>query len=450
MSQISETISDFCKKLPSGSNLVVAYSGGCDSHVLLRAVSDYCSESGHCNVRAIHIDHGLHSASAVWAQHCRVICQALLIPLQVLPLKLKVKTGESIEQAARQARYAAFASVLQQSEYLLTAHTLEDQAETFLLQLLRGSGPKGLAGIAKKAPLGKGYLFRPLLNVSREQIRQYAFLHALKWIEDPSNTNLRFTRNYIRHEIFPVLAKLAPAFAACIARSSEHCATTQELLEEYLAEEITKYISEDQKQLDIYAFKDKPFTKQQLLLRYWLKLNKVLLPSSKKLATILSQMITAAHDTSPCVRWSIFSVRRHKNKLFLLIGEETEQLPTFLGSWQLDIPLKLTSGESWQATLKQGQGLSCNKLPNQIVEVKFRQGGEKYQKAGEKHHKSLKKLLNTLAIPPWERAKLPLLYVKQQLIAVADLLVCEGWQVEHPKEWGWVIEKVNLPKCEAP
>jgi tRNA(Ile)-lysidine synthase len=424
-----------------GASLVVAYSGGQDSHVLLHALSQLHQQNPIFTLRAIHINHGLQAKAQVWEQHCQKVCDELQIPLTIKHLHLKIPAGESLENVARQARYAAFSEILQPAEILMTAHMVEDQAETFMLQLLRGSGPLGLGSIAPKQTLGKGFLARPLLKVPKSYIQMRAQQYQLQWIEDDSNVDLRFRRNFLRHSIFPLLEQASPGFAACIARSAQHCAQTQALLETFLATALDSFTGDFPHSLKTDFLKTDPL-QQPYLLRYWLKKEGVLLPSTKKLQVILDQMTHAAPDAQPCLQWGDVELRRYQEHLILRkIPQRTTPQP--LITWSLTTPLLLPNGQQWAAKKMLGQGIDCTKLAQPCLEVAFRQGGERCRRAGDVGSRSLKKYLQEHGIPQWERVAIPLLYQSQALVGVGDLFICEGWQVSDPNQQGWVLERVD-------
>ena len=199
----------------------VALSGGLDSTVLLHLLVQLRQIHSLPPLAAVHVHHGLQVAADAWPAHCQALCDALSVPLQVF--RVQVQAGASLERAARDARYQAFVAVTQAQEVLLTGQHRDDQAETVLFRLLRGTGVSGLAGMPHQRTLGEGHLCRPLLDVSRAELEVYARAHALTWVEDPSNTQTDFSRNYLRHEVFPALTKRWPQATASMARSAAHC-----------------------------------------------------------------------------------------------------------------------------------------------------------------------------------------------------------------------------------
>lgn len=292
-------------------DVLVGFSGGCDSQVLLHGLYQCEQIASRFSLQAIHIHHGLHPKADAWVKHCQTHAEQWGVPLTVVKLALVPSLGESVENVAREARYRAFLAALKPNAMLLTAHHLEDQAETILLQLLRGAGVKGLSGMPFIKPLGQGWHARPLLAISRDVIAAYAKEQALSWVEDSSNEEVRFTRNYLRHRVMPLLKEINPNYAACFARSAGHCQTTQNLLEDYLSQDLKACMSDD---CGIVIDKLKAHTRlhQEAMVRLWLQSLGTILPSSKKLRTMVQQMVEARCDAHPCVEWGDWQVMRRK------------------------------------------------------------------------------------------------------------------------------------------
>lgn len=262
------------------TTVVVALSGGADSAALLAAAAALAAREPRLRLRALHVNHGLEGAQPL-AAAARAAAAALEVPLTVLSIQLDVATGESLEAAARDARHAAFASALAPGELLLTAHHREDQAETLLLQLLRGAGPRGLAAMPLDAPLGAGRLLRPLLDVPRAALRRYLATTALVWHDDPMNADPAFDRNYLRGVVWPLLAARWPAAATTLSRSAAHLAAAQQLLD---ASSATLYEGMCQgAALLIEPLRRLPAAQRRELLRYWLHTRGLPLPSTRRL-----------------------------------------------------------------------------------------------------------------------------------------------------------------------
>lgn len=313
---ILESLHAWCLTLPSSvKSVLLGYSGGRDSHVLLHALAKLNPMKPDLSIRAIHINHGLLPHAEQWAQHCQTVCDNLSIPLTIRSLGLTPIVGESVENLARQARYSVFSECLAADEVLLTAHHLEDQAETVLLQLLRGSGPKGLSGMASLRKFYTGWHGRPLLEISRTMINDYANMHGLNWIEDDSNEDLRFSRNFIRHKIASDLATLNPSYASCLARSAKHCADAQALLDGYLSEDLAR--CETPRGLSVVELGKLSVLRQHGIFRLWLQNGGYPLPSTKKLRELLDQMTHAKLDSKPCVEWGEWQVKRIKGEIVL-------------------------------------------------------------------------------------------------------------------------------------
>lgn len=418
----------------SYNRIIVAYSGGCDSQVLLHALAQL---RGTFSLSAVHVNHQLHPQAQSWVQHCQKICQILQVPLSVIPLNLTIQRGDSLEEVARKARYGAFAKLLQAGEILCTAHMREDQAETFLLQLLRGSGLPGLAGMGSEKPLGAGKLIRPFLTIDKKDLIAYAQFYDLQWVEDSSNSDVQFRRNFLRHHIFPHLKKVYPSAAKCIARSANHCWQAHLLLEEFINDALVTIQGCAVNILSISKLARYSTLKQTLILRQWIKKNGVICPNARKTQTILQQMQAAA-DAQPLICWAGAEIRRYRDELHIIPSSSQHELTPIL--WDPHAPLTLHNGAIWQAQQVLGQGIHCERLPSRL-EVRFRQGGERCQVAGKPFSQPLKKLLQQYAIPTWQRAHLPLFYAHQQLVAVADLFICQAWQAT-PQQVGWVITRV--------
>lgn len=250
-----------------------------------------------------------------WAEVCRQTCENYKIPYQQINLNLDSKTN--IESSARTARYAALEKLLEPNDCLLTAHHQTDQAETVLLQLLRGAGPKGLSAMPEYKAFGEGTLCRPLLKFTRKQLEQIAAENKLDYITDPSNIDIKFDRNFIRHKIFPILAEKFPGIEKTLYRVSKNCSETQELLQE-LAESDLKFCGAESNTLFISKLSQLSYLRQLNLLKNWLSILKFPLPNKKKLNEILNQFLHAREDAQPLVEWEGTQIRRYRDKLYIL------------------------------------------------------------------------------------------------------------------------------------
>lgn len=404
----------------------VAYSGGLDSTVLLHFLKQQ-----HYPVHAIHINHQLQSQSTQWAEHCVQQCKAWNIPCTVKTVDVNKQVGESLEAAAREARYAVFKEILAENTIICTAHHQDDQAETLLLQLLRGSGVAGLAAMPVNASLGKGYLVRPFLSVSRASLHEYAINQGLKWIEDPSNEKTEFDRNYIRHEVMPVLQKRWPGATQTLSRSAEHCAQASDLITECAKQDYA--VASLQNTLSIHACLLLSEARQKQLLRYWLVKQGFSLPSTAQLQQLSDQLLNSREDAEPLIRWGNVVVRRYQDQLFAEAYQETHDLSEITLSWDLKNPLILPAGLGrLEASQSHGIGLSASKLSEAPLNIRFRSGnGERCQPVDRAHSQVLKKLFQEYAIPPWKRAQMPLLYCGDTLACVVGGWICKGFEANE-------------------
>lgn len=289
---------------PAGAATVVAFSGGPDSAVLLHLLR------GLQPLRALHVDHGLHPDSGAWAAHCRRQCQTWGVPLTVLHVAIDPRDPAGPEAAARRARYAALQAALAPGDVLLTAHHAEDQAETFLLQALRGAGPAGLAGMPAVKTFGPGQLARPLLGVTRAALRAYAEAQRLDWLEDPANANPDLNRSYLRHSLWPVLVERWPAAAATLGRAAGWAAEAAEL-QRVLAEiDLAACVRGAGEALNTAQLQQLSPARQRNLLRHWLHGLGLPAPSAAQMAQILDSCLAARADARPLVRWPGAELRR--------------------------------------------------------------------------------------------------------------------------------------------
>jgi tRNA(Ile)-lysidine synthase len=397
---------------PGIRRLSVGYSGGVDSHVLLHRLAnpDYRDRT----LMALYVDHGLQAAATAWGEHCAQVCHALNVPFRVLPIDARPAPGESPEAAARRARYAALAAELGPDAALLTAHHRDDQAETLLLQLLRGAGPHGLAAMPAMSRLGQGWLLRPLLEVDRDELLAYARAHDLQWIEDASNQDIGFDRNYLRHRVLPLLRERWPAVNRTLARSARLCAETATWLDEAAAADLAGVATDRPDRLAIPALQELSEFRQRHLLRYWLRQLNLPIPDARQLHQILRDVLTAAIDRNPCVHWPGAEVRRYRDMLYAMSPlRPHDARQRFI--WRADAkgwpPLDLPGVGQLRMQETMGTGLRLEVLAGGLLIVGFRQGGERFKPAGRRHSQELKKLLQEAGIPPWERERLPLIYV---------------------------------------
>lgn len=427
-----ETLADRLEGLPPVARFWLAYSGGCDSHALLHAAARLQQRGRLPAIHALHVDHGLQPASASWAQHCATVCAELKIPFTLLQVNAQPDAGESPEAAARHARYRAIAEVMESGDCLLTAHHQDDQAETLLLQLLRGGGPHGLAAMPEVVSFAAGLHARPLLAFSRDDLQRYAQQQALQWIDDPSNVDTGFDRNYLRKAVMPLLRERWPALARVLSRSAAHQAEAAQLLDALAAQDI-RQCQEESNSLRISALLLLDEARQRNVLRYWLKGMGFKLPDTVRLAHLQQDVLHAAPDRSPSVHWESVVVRRYRDRLYALTPEAASDSSMVL-PWHIDQPLRLPDGATLSAVPVRGEGVKAALCRHQPITVRYRQGGEECQPAPHAATRPLKKMLQEAGVPPWERERIPLIYVGGQLAAVVGYWMCAPYQASGDEE----------------
>ncbi|WP_285421983.1 tRNA lysidine(34) synthetase TilS [Pseudomonas sp. efr-133-TYG-23] len=388
----------------------IAFSGGLDSTVLLHLLAN---AKPLVPLSAVHIHHGLQAAADAWPSHCQSVCDYLGVPLRVM--RVQVPSGASLERAARDARYQAFAEVIGAGEVMLTAQHREDQAETLLFRLLRGAGVRGLAAMPVHRPLAGGHLVRPLLGVSRAELEAYAVEHQLQWIADPSNADTRFSRNYLRHRVFPILTERWPQAVPGLARSAEHLSEAQGLLDELArmdlqaAEQPSAFPWLGLPSLALAPLRELSDARQRNALRHWLN-PLTRLPDSDHWVGWQS-LRDAKHDAQPL--WSLADGQLHR------CGERIWWLPS---SWSefSDVPVSWSDAQRPLRLPGNGELRFCGKAPAGPLEVRYRQGGEIVDVPG-RGRRDLKRLLNESGLPGFVRGRLPLLYRGEFLVGVPNL-----------------------------
>lgn len=439
---------------PQVRRLMIGYSGGVDSHALLHGLATQRDRWPERRLAAIYVDHGLQAASASWGEHCGGICHGLGVPFRVLRINARPAPGESPEAAARRARYAALAAELGPDAALLTAHHRDDQAETLLLQLLRGAGPHGLAAMPAVARLGQGWLLRPLLEVDRADLLAYAQVHRLRWIEDASNADAGFDRNYLRHRILPLLRERWPATNRTLARSARWCAEAAAWLDAEAAIDLARVGADRPDSLHLPALRELSEIRQRNLLRYWLRQLGLPVPDRRQLWHVLHDVSAASRGRQPRIRWLGGEVRRYRDTLYAMPPPASHDARRSL-IWRPSAdgypPLELPGIGELVLRETIGAGLRATALAGGALIVRFRQGGERFRPAGRRHGQELKKLWQEAGVPPWERDRLPLLYrtireegkTGEDLVAVVGLGVAAEAEAA-PDEPGW--EPVFRPR----
>lgn len=405
----------------------VAFSGGLDSTVLLHLLVDLAQQHRLPPIAAVHVHHGIQAVAEAWPKHCQAVCDALGLPLQVIDVQ--VPGGASLEQAAREARYGAFARLTASNELLLTAQHRDDQAETLLFRLLRGAGVRGLSAMPSVRPLGGGQLLRPLLDVPRAELERYATEHRLSWVEDPSNADHQYSRNYLRHQVMPALTARWPQAALSMSRSAAHLSEAQGLLDELaiMDLEAARTLS-DFPWLGLPSLALEPLqglsaARQRNALSHWLS-RFGRLPDADHWRG-WDNLRDAAVAGRPIWRLADGELHRAAGRIWWLSGAWLQAVDGRLPWSCPQSPLQLPGN---------GQVALLGTPPTGSLHVRYRQGGEVVQLAG-RGHRDLKRLLNESGLPGFVRGRLPLLYQDERLLAVANLPALAanpraGWQLQ--------------------
>ncbi|MGX5793318.1 tRNA lysidine(34) synthetase TilS [Pseudomonas sp. E2-15] len=408
----------------SASAWHIAFSGGLDSTVLLHLLATLANTDTLPPLSAIHVHHGLQAAADAWPSHCQAVCDRLGVPLRVM--RVHVQPGASLERAARDARYQAFSEATGAGEVLLTGQHRDDQAETLLFRLLRGAGVRGLAAMPAHRPLAGGHLVRPLLKASRAELEAYAREHQLAWIEDPSNADPRFSRNYLRHRVFPALTQRWPQAVSSLARTAEHLSEAQGLLDELArmdlqtADQPSPFPWLALPSLVLAPLRELSDARQRNVLRHWLT-PLTRLPDSDHWAGWYS-LRDAKGDAQPL--WRLADGQLHR------CGERLWWLPTTWSEFS-DASVSWPCPQNPLELPGNGQLKFIGKAPEGPFVVRYRQGGEIIEVPG-RGRRDLKRLLNECGLPGFVRGRLPLLYQGEQLLAVPSLA---GLWAMPPRDW---------------
>ena len=411
------------------NRFIVAYSGGLDSHVLLHALASDREQLGDAELMAVYVNHGLSPNAEQWAEHCAQQCQSLDVTFRQYKVDATPEEGESPEAAARDVRYKVFEKFMMAGDCLLTAHHQDDQAETLLIQLLRGAGPRGLAAMPVLSEFAAGWQARPLLQVGRGDLEAYAREYNLTWVNDESNFDTGYDRNFLRHDVLPLLKSRFPAAAMTISRTSQLCAEAADLLADTARDDYATIDLGDNK-LSANDLFDLGELRGRNVLHQWFRDRGFSTPSAAHMLRLWEDVVCTADESCPLVSWPGVEVRRYRDVIYISQEMTAHDVSEVL-QWDMNEPLAIPclgqlSCVSHRAT-EDNILLSEHLLAGKCLEVRFRQGGEEIQPVGREGHHSLKKLFQEEGVPPWERERLPLLYMDDELIAIADLWLAEGF-----------------------
>ena len=454
------------RQLLTSRQILVAFSGGLDSTVLLHQLVQWRTENPGVTLRAIHAHHGLSANADAWVTHCENVCQQWQVPLVVERVQL-AQEGLGIEAQARQARYQAFARTLLPGEVLVTAQHLDDQCETFLLALKRGSGPAGLSAMGEVSEFAGTRLIRPLLARTRGELAQWALAHGLRWIEDESNQDDSYDRNFLRLRVVPLLQQRWPHFAEATARSAALCAEQESLLDELLADDLAHCQTSQDARVMLAMIApmlarlspsrgDYPLVlgcwkhtgrgrlaecseamPSATIIRRWLAGQNAPMPSRDALVRIWQEVALAREDASPCLRFGAFEIRRYQSQLWW-INSVTGQSETIV-PWQTWLqPLELPAGLG-SVQLTAGGDIRPPRA-DEAVSVRFKAPGLLHI-VGRNGGRKLKKIWQELGVPPWLRDTTPLLFYGETLIAAAGVFVTQEGVAEGENGVSFVWQK---------
>lgn len=425
-SLVDTSLRAFLSTYDAAPTVWVALSGGLDSSVMLHALC-HAKWVVPQKIKVIYIDHGLHAESVKWQQQCQQQCQQWGLALYIERIESAPTPGESVEAWARSQRYQLFSQHLAQDDILLMAHHADDQIETLLLNILRGAGPRGLSGIPVMRSLGQGKIIRPLLTCPREAIRQYAQTHHLTWVEDPSNADIRFDRNFLRHEIVPLLKKRWPQLTKNAQQTTQHCKVEHRIVSQWTQQRLAQ-MTLQRDRLNIRLLQIYETDEQALIIRAWLMALQQQPPGRQWLTQLYDTVIGARADAAPVLKYGSGEMRRFRHHLYWL-AKPMQPIALYHIKWDGKVPLYVPG---WPQALThdylQRQGLDVSCIPWQHVSVRSRTGGEKCRPQGWHHLKALKICFQYFNIPPWQRDVMPLLYVEDQLI-----MVIGGWVCAYPQ-----------------
>jgi tRNA(Ile)-lysidine synthase len=421
--------------------LAVAVSGGADSAALTHALAALAGDQPRLRLRALHVDHGLQDAADELRAAAVAVAARCAVPLQILAVRVESIESNGVEAAARHARYAALAAELRDGEFLLTAHHREDQAETLLLQLLRGAGLKGAAAMPASAPLGRGRLLRPLLDVARADLLAYAAHHRLPWTDDPMNADPRYDRAYLRQAVWPRLVARWPAAARTLSRAAGHAADAQALLDDHAQEDVERLSRGDA--LDVAGLLALAQARRSAVLRRWLSSRGVRSPPAHRLALVERELLRARSTTGPRLAWDGIELRRFGAELHLVPA--LDELPR-QAALSADAPVSLGTLGRLVLRRTSGVGLSAQRVATPLA-VRPRSGGERLRLAVDGPRRALKDCLRESGVPPWVRERLPVLWDGERLVAVAlpDGAWIDASAVATADEPSYAIDWLDAP-----
>jgi len=417
---------------PHSNSLTVALSGGVDSVVLLHLANSFQENHPEISISAIHVDHGLSDNAKSWQLFCTQLCQKLEIPLKIAEVEVVKKTRQSLEAVAREQRYLALFELSDPTSIILLGQHQDDQVETFLLQLKRGSGLAGLSAMASLSMQQGRYLLRPLLNTSRAQIESFATDFTINHINDESNDDKSFDRNYLRHDIVPQLNERFRGFNSCVSRSVELLQQQQALIDEISQSDLIQAYSLSQakeaKVIPVSFLSSLSFARQANLVRYWLGQHNLLMPSKVILDQILNQAINAKIDAKICIQLGRHTIQRFRNELYIVGLSEA-----ILDMFDCDLEtVPLSNGT--QLKKYQGKGIRDIKS-NETLNIRFSALKTRIKPKNKPGSNTVKHWLKDAKVPPWQRNSVPLIYYGDTLVQVVGYFINDDYADELGVFW---------------
>ena len=432
LDQLHPIIQSAVRAIPESKHYLIALSGGLDSMALLQFAVPYLLQTKNPKIQVVHIHHGLSANADDWAKHCLSVCNDLNLECYVERVSV-VSEGQGIEAAARKMRYQVFEAYLSDNGVLLQGHHQNDQAETVLMRLMRGAGPEGLSGIPQQRDLSKGRLFRPWLGLSRGLLEQEVEKFPIAWVEDESNADLQFDRNFVRHEVLPLLETRWPKVLNSLSRTAKRSSQACQYLLEWCEAQKEGVLSKRYDQaIDLASLAKYSTQQQQLFVRYWFDYMQVEHPSEKVFERLWSELIPAEKDAMPALRWGENHLRRFNGCLFYLDAKAVDgrSYEYVLGSSSCVVSVRakelefvyLSSQQASEYSVVMREGvLLRTPLAEESLVLRSRRGGESIVLKGSTQNKALKKLLQAKKVEPWKRVQLPLVYYGSHLVmAVFD------------------------------
>lgn len=418
-------------RVPAEAPWYVAFSGGLDSTALLHCLVGVAREAG-VRLTALHADHGLSPRSADWRTHCERQCGDWGVECRTARLALDHDDKRGPEGRARDARYAWFRATVGEAAWLFTAHHLGDQAETVIERLARGSGPRGLRGMQPVTRLYGMNVVRPLLDVPREALQAYAEHHRLTWVDDESNEDPAFARNYIRSRVLPVLARRWPDIETALSRTARTMVDAESVLVQTAREDLARGDARTIRgdpSLHIPALQAIDPPRRRNALRHWIHRELGVNMAFHHLSHV-SRAVERHPEPAGGMNWPAVELRVHRDRLYLLAAETP---PPVTRCWDLKKDLEIGGGITLHARPGRGNGLRAE-AGGGDVQVSFRRGGERCRLPGRAHHHTVKQMLQEAGIPPWQRDRLPLIVIDNEVAAIADLVYCEPYAAASDEE----------------